>query len=442
MQARRLAKTALKHNREAKLQELWSKIDTGKAYLTADKQSLRIISPGTLNNESGPDFLNAKILLGERLLKGDIEAHIKTSDWFAHAHDSNPDYDNVILHVVEKDDDMENKLQIPIFLINDTVEKSNNPNASCPFFGNPPDNEKTGELLKKAGLVRFKSKTDAMAQEMLTNGSEKTFIKHIFKALGYKKNSDNFLEIFDRLSAYDLKELKKLNAIEAVLWGESNLLPETKKLEFSEEISAFQKKIWKKWWKIRKTARHKIEWKRSGTRPLNSPERRMAGLCSLMNKTDFAPLEFFRDLETYAKSPEKFNKLLKDTLVCSDKLWDNYANFMTKRKSPANVIGENRALELAVNAILPGLAANATLKKDKDSEIFFEEAWLLLPSGQENKLVKSAFKMWFPNKEFDRKTLLNSSAKIQGTIHVYKEYCHKNSSDCKACPIYRSAGLQ
>ena len=68
-------------------------------------QSLQIVHPGTLNQDSGPDFFNGLISLDNIKWAGNIEIHIKSSDWKLHKHENNPIYDKVILHVVWVDDD-------------------------------------------------------------------------------------------------------------------------------------------------------------------------------------------------------------------------------------------------------------------------------------------------------------------------------------------------
>ena len=67
---------------------------------TQNKKSLTIIDPGQWNSNSGPDFLEAKIKIDETIWVGHVEIHINASDWFAHHHEDDPNYDTVILHVV------------------------------------------------------------------------------------------------------------------------------------------------------------------------------------------------------------------------------------------------------------------------------------------------------------------------------------------------------
>ena len=70
-----------------------------KPLRTTDGQPLEIIDPGLHNPDAGPDFFNAKIKLNGVLWVGNVEIHVKTSDWYHHHHDQDRSYDTVILHV-------------------------------------------------------------------------------------------------------------------------------------------------------------------------------------------------------------------------------------------------------------------------------------------------------------------------------------------------------
>ena len=67
---------------------------------TTDDLPLQIISKGLKNTDSGPDFFNSKIKLGETTWVGNVEIHIHSSDWEKHNHQLDKAYDNVVLHVV------------------------------------------------------------------------------------------------------------------------------------------------------------------------------------------------------------------------------------------------------------------------------------------------------------------------------------------------------
>ena len=73
-------------------------------FATVDNEILHILNPGAHNLNSGPDFFNGHIELNAQVWAGNIEIHIKSSDWYAHLHHMDPAYDNVILHVVLEHD--------------------------------------------------------------------------------------------------------------------------------------------------------------------------------------------------------------------------------------------------------------------------------------------------------------------------------------------------
>ena len=94
--------------------------------LTANGERVEIIFPGKLNSNQGPDFTEARIKIGDTLLAGSVELHLKTSDWELHKHSSDKNYNNVILHVVLVHD-KDIPLNIPVLelqpRISTTLEK-------------------------------------------------------------------------------------------------------------------------------------------------------------------------------------------------------------------------------------------------------------------------------------------------------------------------------
>jgi hypothetical protein len=72
---------------------------------TADGESIEIYSAGLHNTDSGPDFHNARIKIGDTTWAGNVEVHVPSSDWRKHNHTTDNAYNNVILHVVYRDDD-------------------------------------------------------------------------------------------------------------------------------------------------------------------------------------------------------------------------------------------------------------------------------------------------------------------------------------------------
>lgn len=89
---------------EAFLHYLWQHQMLDKRLATTDGQPVVVISAGTLNRDAGPDFFNARLTIGGVEWVGNIEVHLRSSDWNLHRHTADPAYNNVILHVVYEHD--------------------------------------------------------------------------------------------------------------------------------------------------------------------------------------------------------------------------------------------------------------------------------------------------------------------------------------------------
>ena len=71
---------------------------------TTTREEIEVLQPGNLNKNAGPDFSNAKLIINKTTWAGNVEIHIKASDWILHQHQNDNAYDNVILHVVYEAD--------------------------------------------------------------------------------------------------------------------------------------------------------------------------------------------------------------------------------------------------------------------------------------------------------------------------------------------------
>ena len=98
-----------------------------KELKTTQKESIIIKSAGNENYHAGPDFFNAQLYIGNQRWAGNVEIHIKASDWYVHGHEKDKHYDTVILHVVwEHDVEVYRKdnSPIPTLQLKDYVDKT------------------------------------------------------------------------------------------------------------------------------------------------------------------------------------------------------------------------------------------------------------------------------------------------------------------------------
>ena len=90
---------------EKEVVKIWQHRLSGKTELTTEAGELiKVIYPGRINDDRGADFRDAVIATSRGLIKGDIEVHVKSSDWQLHRHHHDPVYNRVILHVVMSHD--------------------------------------------------------------------------------------------------------------------------------------------------------------------------------------------------------------------------------------------------------------------------------------------------------------------------------------------------
>ena len=424
--------------RERVIQKLWRGIALDTIFTVRGGKKIEIISPGTWNHEEGPDFLNAMLRADGKIIKGDVEIHNRSSDWQKHAHSENPDYSNVILHAVMIDDihdpiSPQNAylLELPFSSTPKEKETTQPSENFCQKFFHTANDQDSVKFLIDAGIERFRNKSTAILSDMIGFGSDKAFLKFFFDAFGYKKNRAPFAELFSRFSEYGKAETKKYPSI--ILWGESGLLPDhSKGLIPDGEMHSFISESWKKWWPLRKSAREKILWARNAIRPLNSPERRIAALGSLLETFENAPLDFLIDIARLNQNPSAFWKGLKNDLKISHPLWERHASLESPMKKAASLAGESFMLGITLNVILPALYAYSALKNDKPLGRYALDAYLSLPPEQDNSIIRAASEKWFAGPE-KKRTILNSAVSHQGVLHIYKEFCDKAHGRCAQC---------
>ena len=90
---------------EKLMQYVWKhRLWRSEDMVTNTGKKVRVVDPGLLNTDAGPDFFNAKIEIDGHMWVGNVEMHYRATDWKRHHHNSDKAYDSVILHVVAKDD--------------------------------------------------------------------------------------------------------------------------------------------------------------------------------------------------------------------------------------------------------------------------------------------------------------------------------------------------
>jgi hypothetical protein len=172
---------------------------------TFDGKPVRVLHPGFWNHEAGPDFRGAVVQIGDESAKsGDIEIDLRPDGWKTHGHDRNPNFKNVVLHVVWEPEGnsghstptlaLKSFLDAPInelslWLGSDSARTFPiNLNGQCCAPLRELCEEKLNELLRQAAFVRLQRKANEIQARAKQAGWEQSLWEGIFRALGYKQN--------------------------------------------------------------------------------------------------------------------------------------------------------------------------------------------------------------------------------------------------------------
>jgi hypothetical protein len=234
---------------------------------TTDGQPLRILHAGILNNNQGPDFIQAKVQIGEVILVGNIEIHVKSSDWDKHQHGKDNAYQNIILHVVYNDDKtlINNTGQsFPTLELNGKIFPSllkkyyqlnrNTQTIKCKSLVKNLD---AREMLKveswKERMVvdRMTKKSELILEELKNQNNDWAQLLFSFfgKYMGGKLNGDAFYLLCKSIPLNILhKHRNRLLSVEAILFGQAGMLEEDiddKYYQSLKEEYAYFKKVHK-----------------------------------------------------------------------------------------------------------------------------------------------------------------------------------------------------
>ena len=281
---------------EGLLQYIWQhKLWLSEDMVTNDGRRVRVIDQGLLNTDAGPDFFNAKIEIDGHLWVGNVEIHVRASDWKRHHHDEDPAYDNVILHVVEKDDAPVTRIngelipQVELKVsprFNECYDRLVNAHVELPCAARLKEVPQltVTEWIEALAFERLHGKVDRV-QELYDryNGSwEDICYVMLARTLGFGINNDAF-ERLARVTPLRLlhKHSDSILQVEALLFGQAGLLDND---ELASE-SYFQQLKREYAFLANKFSLRPIEgtaWRLFRSRPQNFPYRRIALLAQFV----------------------------------------------------------------------------------------------------------------------------------------------------------------
>ncbi len=433
-------------------------------------QNLEIVYPGYWNFGKGPDFTRATIKVDGKVYEGDVELHVYSTDWNAHGHSRNPDYDNVILHVYmwrgrgktsrgEQKDfpfqfEIKDYLTKGILELNDELDFENYPilnhcNAGlCHQPLSQLSKEKLAQILNAAGEARIVTKMERFHDAIIIEGYEQTFYRGVAEALGYPENKRTFQVLADTLPLSELTRLvpakvskgKKVLHYQALLFGVAGMMSNG-----AGEKAGLRGlvPIWKTYReRIPPSPLTKKDWCFRAIRPANYPYRRIAGLAYLLVRHEKVGM-FASFVESYQKIlaaaadkiPDKktLNAFNDFFCVAADDYWANH--YTPDGKALAQhqqLIGAARSREIIVNIGLPIGLIFARAGKFTDLEAGLNALFQTGKKIGDNKLLRFVKHYIFGNRE-EMLQVLQSEKQIQGLMQIYQDFCAQNQNNCLRC---------
>jgi len=380
----------------------------GKELATASGLPLRVVRPGRFNTGSGPDFLRAAVSWENRgVVTGDIELHVRSSDWRSHSHHCDRRYNQVILHVTMWHDRewptlREDGETVPVLALFPYLKFSTQELerlcSSGDGYRDPCSDAKQrlgGDRvvahLDAAGEERFELKAGYFAQMLSSMEADQVLYEGLMGALGYSQNKALFQELARRLSWRMLRRIAS---------GESKRRrgPVLGKalLDAAAGMSG---------------------WEPSGTRPCNRPERRLAGAGYLFAR--YVDRGLARGLREVVQG-------VAPKAACAQ----IERKMMVGNEGQTALIGRGRAREMVVNVILPFFYAWGGSTSQARQRGQARQMYQTYPRLEQNQITRQMGRQLFGEKHSG---IVTSARRQQGLIHIYHNFCL--DAECATCGL-------
>jgi len=327
--------------------------------VTTDFETIEIVSVGQHNLNSGPDFFNAQLRIAEQHWAGNVEIHLKSSDWFLHNHETDKAYDNVILHVVwEHDTDVFRKdnSKLPTLVLKNFVNEATIKNYHAlmnnkeQWINCENDFGRVEEFiiqnwLERLYIERLESKTELILKHLKksNNDWESVLFKMLAKNFGLKVNGDAFLSLANSVDFSVIRKLQSnIKQLEALFFGQANLLNETIEDAYYKNLQ-YEYNYLKQKFKLNNDGVLPFQYFR--LRPINFPTIRIAQLAMIYGSQQ----NLFSKLIGLNKLKDFYSIFSNHTT----EFWQSHYTFSRSSKPMKKSISKSFIDLLLINTIIP-----------------------------------------------------------------------------------------
>lgn len=394
---------------------------------TFNGEEISIINVGQYLELAGPDFFNAQIVIGNQKWAGNVEIHLKSSDWYVHHHEKDAGYENVILHVVwEHDTEIfrSNNTEIPVLELKHYVDKAVIANyktlmTSKSWIFCEKQLKEIDEFTLKNWQERLfferlerKSKPIFELLERTNNDWEAVLFMQLAKNFGLNTNGEIFLKIAQSIPFSIIrKECFEVENIESILMGTAGLLNLEKEDTYFKDLKFRYFYLLHKY-QIEKTIIEPVQFFKH--RPDNFPTIRLSQLANLYH--------FQQNLFSKICNLNSILSIYKIFEVSVSSYWQCHYQFDKESPKKKKKLSKSFIDLIVINTIIPLQFAFA---KSQGKEISEDLIQLLNEVDPEKNAILDKFT------SFGVKA--KNAFETQSLLQLKNEYCNK--SRCLECAV-------
>jgi hypothetical protein len=424
---------------EVHLCRAWRDRRVGAGPLIAAKgETVEVVYPGRWRRTPGPDFQDAILSFDGSLRHGDVEAHRCSSGWREHGHHNQSAYNGVILHLVLVDDAPAAQTSLgavipTLCLPVDPSLPEEPPPPTCPVAVAHYSRGDLETLLDGLGQARARGKAAALEGDLAVHPPDQVLYEALCEGLGYSRNRQPMRELAQRLPLWLLAAAtdgcppeERAVALGSLLLGGAGLLPSQRTGGWSADGDEYLEEAELSW--VALSAQWDLEalpagaWHAGQTRPENRPARRVAAAGWLLARHWEQGL-----LPSLLAATAQGPAALEDALAggADDGYWTSRTDFGLT-KSPTRLIGQQRAADLAMNAVLPLAYAYGQKQAGVEMCDAAMATYKEYPARGENEITR------YMAKEMLQTSFKSTACRQQGLLHLYRGWCQDKA--CDECP--------
>ncbi len=397
---------------------------------TTANEKVSVKQLGQHNLNAGPDFFNAQLTIDNQLWAGNVEIHIKSSDWYVHNHETDKAYDNVILHVVwEHDSEIFRKdnSEIPTIELKHYVDKSLIDNyqklilskswINCETSFSEVDDFLLNNWLERLYIERLERKSKDIQKLLVAsnNNWEAVLFKMLTKNFGLKVNGESFLSL---ANSTDFSVVRKLQNdaidLEAVFFGQTDLLNDDVQDAYYLELQK-RYQFLKQKFRLNKLGVLPLQFFR--LRPPNFPTIRLSQLANLYHTRT----NLFSELINVSSKKDVYKILDIET----SEFWKSHYTFSKTSKVSKKALTKSFIDLLVINTIIPLQFTYAKVQGRPIEDHIFN---FMRQIGVEKNSIVFKF--------LSLKPLEKHALMSQAFLQLKQNYCDKNK--CLQCAIGNS----